>query len=208
MAERNYVKIGFYLVVVISVIGIIIAIARSALGKALSAILGTFAGVLTAVGAQIGTCNKVGYFNPGKGCYIGVLGIGYVVLQIIFLVGRWLQFRTADKSTNDTSTLKGESAFETARGIVEKIDADAGGDDVTEEVRVAAIKKAFHSEAYKETLKAIKEQSFTPEKAQAENAEALEMFQENIRNINDDLDSQQQEESDSLAEEMTGAEIA
>jgi hypothetical protein len=71
--------------VIIIIVIVIVAyyfIMSSPLGKGVSSLLGGVGGVLEAVGDQLKTCNEDGYFNTGKGCWLGFLGLGAGLLYI------------------------------------------------------------------------------------------------------------------------------
>ena len=186
--EKKWLLIGGIVAIVAILIAVSIKmISNTPLGKALSSLMGGLAGLVTAVGAQIKTCNKVGYFNPKGGCYIGVLFIGFAVLTVFCkLVGAfgvpWGKNANESfkKNVEADAALTGRSTTdimdELARRInPESSDPEFKGSDgkvIPESVKTAGISKAINDSVLDMRIKSINKQVSNPAEKDARIAEA------------------------------------
>lgn len=186
--EKKWLLIGGIVAIVAILIAVSIKmISNTPLGKALSSLMGGLAGLVTAVGAQIKTCNKVGYFNPKGGCYIGVLFIGFAVLTVFCkLVGAfgvpWGKNANESfkKNVEAEAALTGDSEATVIEKAAESIDPDSNDSDfkgkdgkvIPESVKTAGISKVMNDSVLDMRIKSINKQVSNPAEKDARIAEA------------------------------------
>jgi hypothetical protein len=153
---------------------------RTPLGKAMGDLLGALAGILGAAAAQLETCNKVGYFNASKGCWVG---IGAVVLGVFVFFGKYvypllMKDGPAKDLVKSASAASGESEVNITIEIVNQVQADIDKlseqfENMSPEAKDVFIKKCFARRAYAKGADARKNnQAGSPEAKRAADAEA------------------------------------
>lgn len=180
MKKSDYLKILLPTVFIVVVAVSFYVIAKSPLGKALSSLLGTLAGIASSVGQQFETCNKVGYFNVNKGCYLGVFAIIGLVGPILF---RFLWKVTGSKTTNElvekTAQISNKSQSDViddsipkdGKNINDEI-LDSNGKEIELSSKLAGWKKSFIKKMTKLFNDSVEKQSMNQE----EKAERIEDF--------------------------------
>ena len=187
------IKKMIIIAIIIGGMAIFIAIiGNSPLGKALSSLLGGFAGVAAAVGHQLETCNKVGYFNLKKGCFVGFFtvfaGLSYLAIQIIKKVANP---STRDPITNKLAAETGKGYIETAESVLKEINLDVklldknGKEvEVSSKVKKAALEKALSKKLINKYQEVIQKQSKTAEARNAELRETHDVWTDREAKIN------------------------
>ena len=182
MEKSDYLKILLPTVFIVVVAVSFYVIAKSPLGKALSSLLGTAAGIASAIGQQFETCNKVGYFNVNKGCYLGIFAIIGFVGPILF---RFLWKVTGSRTTNELvdktaqisnksqSDVIDESIPKDGKNINDEI-LDSNGKEIELSSKLAGWKKAFIKKMTKLFNDSVEKQSMNPE----EKAERIKDFEQ------------------------------
>jgi len=193
------VPIGLFIALLV---GVYYLMKNSPLFKALDGILDDAGKIAVAIEKMFDNCNKHGYFNVKEKCYIGLIGIVYVVLRsLAFMYSKYMSRNTGDSTVDDLADVKGESRVEIVIDITKGLDTDKL-DGVDADVATAAIKIAINNKATKELLDKIDEQELSPENA----AEAKANILAKAKTANDDakskLSEEQAEDADELASEM------
>jgi len=182
MEKSDYLKILLPTVFIVVVAVSFYVIAKSPLGKALSSLLGTAAGIASAIGQQFETCNKIGYFNVNKGCYLGIFAIIGFVGPILF---RFLWKVTGSRTTNELvektaqisnksqSDVIDESIPKDGKNINDEI-LDSNGKEIELSSKLAGWKKAFIKKMTKLFNDSVEKQSMNPE----EKAERIKDFEQ------------------------------
>lgn len=171
MEKSEYLKILLPTVFIVIVAISFYVISNSALGKALISLLGTAAGIAASMGKQFETCNKVGYFNINKGCYLGVFAVIGLVGPFLF---RYLWKVTGSQTKNELveetsqvsnksqSDVIDESIPDSGKEITDKI-LDSNGNEIPLESKIAGWKKSFIKKLRKLFNKSVEEQSMNDE---------------------------------------------
>jgi len=196
-------KIIIYLVITIVIIGIIYVayrlIMNTPLGKGLGKFLNGVGGVLAAAGAQLQTCNKSGYFNVSKGCWLGVAGVAIGALY----GGAWLYGRFKTTSGNDTidktAQLAEENPVDVAGRITDGMDVEginALDDNV---VNQAAIQKMLIRKAATDYNDRVDSSGLSPQEVQQLRTMNQSDYNAAIAEANEGLTAEQQTDSDDVA---------
>lgn len=174
--EGEILKKTAAIVVLIVILAIpFIMLGRTPVGKALSGLIGALAGLIGAAAAQIETCNKVGYFNASKGCWVG---IGAVVLGVFVFFGKYvfpllMKDGSAKNLVKSASAATGESEVKITIEIVQKVQADIDSvneqfEKMSPEAKDVFIKKCFARRAYAKGADARQRQAGSPDAKRAE----------------------------------------
>lgn len=199
-------KLIITLVIIIVIISIVYVsyrlIMNTPLGRGLNKFLDGVSGVLGGIGAQLETCNTVGYFNVGKGCWTGVLGLG---IGIIF-GGAWLysRFKTTsgNKTLDKTAQLAEENPSDVASRITNGLDINKINSLPDNSVNDAAIQKMLARKVANDYNQRVNDAGLNPTEVQElKNMNQVE-YNASIAEINEDLTSEQQTESDSTANDI------
>lgn len=168
--KSYYLKILLATVIIVVVAASFFVISKSTLGKALSSLLGGAAGVAVAAGQQFKTCNKVGYFNVNKGCYLGIFAIiGFIGPTLFRFLWKVTGSRTNNKLVEKTAQVSNKSQSDIIDEIIPEGNIndeilDSNGQEIPRSSKIAGWKKAFNRKLKKIFEKSIKEQSMDPDK--------------------------------------------
>lgn len=180
-------------------------IAKSPIGKALTSLLGTLAGIAASIGQQFKTCNESGYFNVKKGCYLGIFGIIGFIGPILF-ASLWKMVGSPTK--NDLVNRTAETSGEKPNAILEEtlpegnpldIIENSAGKEITLSSKIAGWKKAFYNRLQRKFNKSLDKQDMTPKERQ----EAIEDVQKQVDASKNDIDEQaKQDDSNTDPDEV------
>lgn len=181
---------------------------NSVLGKALSNLLGDTEAILALTGRQLNTCNKNGFFNVNKGCYLGVAGLGIGILFVVFkFASLWVNSKS--DLVNKVSTLTETSTSDIVSKSLEDIDIDRvlENEDLTTRQKVDVIQKALTEKISRNGQEAVKAQSKTSATIESQIKDILTEADIAKQEINDSArkDGETEEdiqESDQLADEI------
>jgi hypothetical protein len=183
-------------------------ISKTGLGKALSELLGDFAGLLTAVKHQLDVCS-VNFF--AKGCGPGIVFISTLALTAflaLIKLGRYF-LKTKNKQVEQIAAqedkLPLDISIETANEI--DFDAELKTDDgkvkeVSEEVRIKAYKKAFEQRLRDRRIDNIDNQVFNPDEREKEKQAVREEFEKFDEELKEGMEPEDVEDMDDLSDEM------
>jgi len=193
------VPIGLFIALLV---GVYYLMKNSPLFKALDHILDDVGKLAVAIEKMFDNCNKHGYFNVKEKCYIGLIGIVYVVLRsLAFMYSKYMSRNTGDSTVDDLADVNGESTVEIITRFLNGLDTDKL-DVVDADVGNAAMKLAVNNEATKELLTDLETQELNPDAR----AEAKANILAKAKTANDDakskLSEEQAEDADELASEM------
>ena len=203
---------GIVILIVILAIPLIM-LGRTPVGKAMASLLGGFAGLVGAAAAQIERCNKVGYFNASKGCWVG---IGAIVLGVFVIFGKYvfpllMKNGPAKDLVTSASAASGESEVKITIDIVNQVQADIDSlneqfEKMSPEAKDVLVQKLFARRAFAKGAEARAKQAESPETkkadaaartaaAEAESAAneeleaAAELTQEQKDSVNNEVDN-------------------
>ena len=203
---------GIVILIVILAIPLIM-LGRTPVGKAMGSLLGAFAGLVGTAAAQIERCNKVGYFNASKGCWVG---IGAIVLGVFVIFGKYvfpllMKNGPAKDLVTSASAASGESEVKITIDIVNQVQADIDSlneqfEKMSPEAKDVLVQKLFARRAFAKGAEARAKQAESPETkkadaaartaaAEAESAAneeleaAAELTQEQKDSVNNEVDN-------------------
>lgn len=171
MEKSDYLKILLPTVFIVVLAISFYVISNSALGKALISLFGATAGIAAAVGQQFETCNKVGYFNVNKGCYLGIFVIigfiGPILFRFLWKVtgsrtNNELVEKTSQVSNKSQSDIIDESIPKDGKNINDDI-LDSNGKEIPLSSKLAGWKKSFTKKLKKLFDDSINDQSMDNE---------------------------------------------
>lgn len=200
-------KLIITLVIIIVIISIVYVsyrlIMNTPLGRGLNKFLDGVSGILAGIGAQLETCNKVGYFNVGKGCWTGVLALGIGIL----FGGAWLYSKFKTTSGNDsidrTAQMRETSADQVVQDVISRLDLNKVNQLGDNPADNAALQKSLTRASFSEELKAINNSPNNPAARAAAKTAAKLRYDAKIDEINKGLsDNDEIEESDTTANDI------
>ena len=172
------------------------------LGKGLGDFLGGIGGILGAVGTQLETCNKDGYFNVSKGCWVGVGGIA---IGVVF-GGAWIASKVIDTrnaNINKQAQLKGESISKTVSDFAKSLDLkmnELSGSKIDS----AAIRKALNRKAANSLNETLKSSNLKPDDLKELSAASKQVYEAEESAIGEDfgLSEEEDAQADQVATEF------
>ena len=162
------------LIVTVIVVGgilfVINSISNTPLGKALGSLLGVLGGALAAVDKQLSICNKVGFMNVGKGCWIGFAAVSMAVLTLFSKMYKmYVNNKSSNENLENLSELTGDTLSEVMIKLLFGIDgteldnAEINGVEVTDGVKSSTYVKIINERIVKECKSILDKQSKSPE---------------------------------------------
>jgi hypothetical protein len=142
-------------------------IINTPLAKGLSELLGGVGGMLAAIGQQLDTCNKDGYFNVKGGCYLGIIGIGVGLLYAGYKFASFFSKPTNPIFENlaqlqGTDTLTASEVIRTSpefQDFYEKLNSSK----LSPSEQATATQKAYLEIAKNKIVEIIKKSNLSPE---------------------------------------------
>ena len=194
-STKNIISVVLFLVVIGSCIASYFILSKTPLGKALNDVLGTVGAFAHIVEQQLEICQKNGYFNTGKGCYLGALllpiGILYTAFQFLSL---FVGYKS--KAVRTAADVSGKPAKEIVKDALDNIDDEKIEDDdkLTKEQKENAYKMAVNKSVEKTAKDAIAKQGKSPEAVKEANERMQQAAEIELQEIKDEAKERGEDE--------------